>query len=56
MPFDTEILTALLQGSNKGGPSREQYVEWAYGQTKLENDDVTREMAESAVARMFDDK
>jgi hypothetical protein len=30
-------------------PTREQRIDWAYGNTKIENDDVTREMAERAV-------
>lgn len=30
-------------------PTREQRVDWAYGNTKIENADVTREMAENAV-------
>lgn len=45
------VLAALL---GTDGPSREAYVEWAYGQTKLESNDVTREMAEAAVARKLD--
>jgi hypothetical protein len=30
-------------------PTREQRIDWAYGNTKIENSDVTREMAERAV-------
>jgi hypothetical protein len=30
-------------------PTREQRVDWAYGNTKIENSTVTREMAERAV-------
>jgi hypothetical protein len=30
-------------------PTREQRSDWAYGNTKIENSDVTREMAERAV-------
>jgi len=30
-------------------PTREQRVDWAYGNAKIENSDVTREMAERAV-------
>jgi len=42
-----------LQRLGKFGivPNDEQRVDWAYGTTKLENDDVTREMAEDAVRR-----
>ncbi|MFI5296916.1 MAG: hypothetical protein ACHREM_02365 [Polyangiales bacterium] len=45
----------LTPDPNAGpGPTRDQYVEWAYAQTKLSNPDATREMAENAVARMLD--
>ncbi|MDP9000262.1 MAG: hypothetical protein M3O46_09145 [Myxococcota bacterium] len=30
-------------------PTREQRIDWAYGNTKIENSAVTREMAERAV-------
>lgn len=30
-------------------PTREQRIDWAYGNTKIENNAVTREMAERAV-------
>lgn len=30
-------------------PTRDQRVDWAYGNTKIENADITREMAERAV-------
>lgn len=30
-------------------PTREQRADWAYGNTKIENSSVTREMAERAV-------
>jgi hypothetical protein len=30
-------------------PTRDERVDWAYGNTKIENADVTREMAERAV-------
>lgn len=30
-------------------PTREQRIDWAYGNTKIENSDVTREMVERAV-------
>lgn len=30
-------------------PTREQRIDFAYGNTKIENDDVTREMAVRAV-------
>jgi hypothetical protein len=30
-------------------PTRDQRIDWAYGNTKIENSAVTREMAERAV-------
>jgi hypothetical protein len=30
-------------------PTREQRIDWAYGNTKIENSNITREMAERAV-------
>jgi hypothetical protein len=41
----------LLQDAGKlpVRPTREQRIDWAYGNTKIENSDVTREMAERAV-------
>jgi hypothetical protein len=30
-------------------PTREQRIDWAYGNTKIENNTITREMAERAV-------
>jgi hypothetical protein len=30
-------------------PTREQRIDWAYGNTKIENSTITREMAERAV-------
>ena len=32
-------------------PSRDQRIDWAYGNTKIENESVTREMARDAVDR-----
>jgi hypothetical protein len=41
----------LLQDAGKlpVRPTREQRIDWAFGNTKIENSDVTREMAERAV-------
>lgn len=36
------------QGKIDVWPSDEQRADWAYGNTKIENDGVTREMAEAA--------
>lgn len=30
-------------------PTRDQRIDWAYGNTKIENSTITREMAERAV-------
>jgi hypothetical protein len=37
------------RGDLPRNPSREQRISWAYGQTKLENSDVTRDDAVRAV-------
>ncbi len=39
----------LAAGQLERVPSREQRIDFAYGNTKLENEAVTREMAERAV-------
>lgn len=43
-------------GSVPVQPTREQRVDWAYGNTKIENADVTREMAERAVDAKSQDR
>lgn len=49
-----EELLSEVRGLQDAGrlpmhPTRAQRVDWAYGNTKIENSDVTREMAERAV-------
>jgi hypothetical protein len=48
-----ELLEKVRALQNSGQlpsrPTRDQRVDWAYGNTKIENNDVTREMAERAV-------
>ena len=48
-----QLLAEVQRLKNLGAfpaePTREQRIDWAYGNTKLENADVTREMAELAV-------
>lgn len=49
-----EELLAQVQKLQSAGrlpvePTRDQRVDWAYGNTKIENADITREMAELAV-------
>jgi hypothetical protein len=40
-----------LRGDGATGPSDDDRADWAYGNTKMENDDITREMADEAVER-----
>jgi len=49
-----EVLTSLIEQSRQSGPmtseeQREQRISWVYGNCKLSNPDVTREMVENAV-------
>jgi hypothetical protein len=46
-----EVQRLQRLGTIGSWPTDEQRVDWAYGTTKIENDDVTREMAEEAVRR-----
>jgi hypothetical protein len=39
------------EGLVRGRPTDEERIDWVYGNTKIENDDITREMVEQAVAR-----
>lgn len=44
-----EVQRLVQSGKLSPWPSREQRIDWAYGNTKLENERITREMAEKAV-------
>ncbi len=44
-----EVVRHQDEGAQPRHPTREQRIDWAYGNTKIENQDVTREMAERAV-------
>ncbi len=44
-----EVQRLREEGSISQWPSREQRIDWAYGNTKIENKDVTLAMAEQAV-------
>jgi hypothetical protein len=44
-----EVKRLQKEGTLPREPTREQRISWAYGQTKLENDDVTLEDAIRAV-------
>lgn len=46
-----EVRKLQDQGKLPVWPTNEQRVDWAYGNTAIENKDVTREMAEIAVAK-----
>jgi hypothetical protein len=43
------VQTLLAAGQIQRVPTREQRIDFAYGNTKIENEQVTREMAERAV-------
>ena len=44
-----QIQNLAEQGKISRSPTNEQRIDWAYANAKIENDDVTREMAEQAV-------
>jgi hypothetical protein len=44
-----KIQKAMAAGQIDRVPSREQRIDFAYGNTKIENEAVTREMCERAV-------
>ena len=44
-----KVQTLLAEGQLDPAPTREQRIDFAYGNTKLENEKITREMAERAV-------
>jgi hypothetical protein len=44
-----EVQRLLAAGQLDRAPTREQRIDFAYGNAKIENEDVTREMAERAV-------
>lgn len=44
-----EVIKLQQEGAFSVWPTREQRIDWAYGNTKIENDGITREMAERAV-------
>lgn len=43
------ILELMSSGQLSPSPTREERIDFAYGNTKIENDDVTRSMVEAAV-------
>lgn len=44
-----QVQSMLAAGQIEPTPSREQRIDFAYGNTKLENAEITREMVERAV-------
>jgi hypothetical protein len=44
-----EVTLLQDQGRVPLHPTRDQRIDWAYGNTKIENAEITREMAERAV-------
>lgn len=44
-----EVMQLKTEGAFSVWPTREQRIDWAYGNTKIENEGITREMAELAV-------
>ncbi len=45
------VLQLRQEGRVQVWPTDEERIDWVYGNTKIENDDITREMVEQAVAR-----
>jgi hypothetical protein len=43
------VLQLTAEGKLPSVPTREQRIDFAYGNTKIENDDVTRDMVVRAV-------
>lgn len=46
-----QVLQLQREGLVQVWPTDEERIDWVYGNTKIENDDITREMVEQAVAR-----
>lgn len=44
-----KVKTLLAAGQLDRAPTREQRIDFAYGNTKIENEKITREMVERAV-------
>lgn len=44
-----KVQSMLAEGQIEPTPTREQRIDFAYGNTKIENADITREMVEQAV-------
>jgi hypothetical protein len=44
-----EVRRLRAEGQISGSPTAEERADWAYGTTKIENDEITREMTITAV-------
>lgn len=44
-----EVRRMRASGEITGSPTPEERADWAYGTTKIENEDITREMTVAAV-------
>jgi hypothetical protein len=47
-----QVIELMSQGRLSPKPTREERIDFAYGNTKIENDDITREMVVAAVDRI----
>jgi uncharacterized iron-regulated protein len=45
------VLQLRQEGRVQVWPTDEERIDWVYGNTKIENEDITREMVEQAVVR-----
>jgi hypothetical protein len=45
------VLQLRQEGRVQVEPTDEERIDWVYGNTKIENDDITRAMVEQVVAR-----
>lgn len=52
----TEVRRLRAAGQITGSPTAEERADWAYGTTKIENDDITREMTITAVRERDDQR
>jgi hypothetical protein len=46
-----QVRDRKVRGNSSTGPNDKERADWAYGNTKMENEAVTREMAKRAVER-----
>jgi hypothetical protein len=51
-----EVTRLHDEGRLPARPTREQMIDWAYGNTKIENEDITREMVARAVDQKYGDR